>query len=241
MFETFLIKPLYNAFIYLIGVMPGGDVGLAIIVMTLIIRAVFYPAFAASIRTQMGMQAAQGEIDEINKKYKDNAEERARRTFELYKTKKIRPFAGFIALLVQLPIFIALYFALFREGLPHIAENLLYSFVHTPAQINLNFLVIVNLTSAHNIPLSLLVGALQFLVAYLSTARSKPSLNNLPKERQAAQKMQYNMMLYMFPALIAFITYTLPAAVGIYFTATNLVSIIQELLISRELNQKAQV
>jgi membrane protein insertase Oxa1/YidC/SpoIIIJ len=58
--------------------MPGGDVGLAIITLTILVRAVFYPAFAASIRTQMGMQAAQAELDEINKKYKDNAEERAR-------------------------------------------------------------------------------------------------------------------------------------------------------------------
>ncbi|TSC69134.1 MAG: preprotein translocase subunit YidC [Parcubacteria group bacterium Gr01-1014_56] len=238
MFETFLIKPLYNVFVYLIGVMPGGDVGLAIIAMTLIIRVLFYPAFAASIRTQMGMQAAQGELDEINKKYKDNAEERARKTFELYKTKKIRPFAGFIALLVQLPIFIALYFALFREALPHIAEELLYSFVQVPEQINLNFLLVVNLTASHNILLSLLVGILQFLVAYLSMARIKPSLGSLSPERQTAQKMQHNMMLYMFPALIAFIAYTLPAAVGIYFMATNLISIGQELLISRELKKK---
>ncbi len=53
MFGTILINPLYNAFIFLVGVMPGGDVGLAIIAMTLIVRAVFYPAFSASIRTQM--------------------------------------------------------------------------------------------------------------------------------------------------------------------------------------------
>src|SRR3989344_8300829 len=111
MFETFLIKPLYNAFIFLIGVMPYGDVGFAIIVMTIIIRVVFYPAFTASIRTQMGMQAVQGELDEINRVYKDNAEERAKRTMGLFKEKKIRPLAGFVAIIVQIPIFIALYYA----------------------------------------------------------------------------------------------------------------------------------
>ncbi len=105
MFETLLIKPLYNGFIYLIGVMPGGDVGLAIIALTLITRIVFYPAFAASIKTQMGMQAAQGEIDEINKKYKDDSEARARATMALYKEKDIHPFAGFLALAVQIPVF----------------------------------------------------------------------------------------------------------------------------------------
>src|SRR5882672_11872033 len=98
MFETLLIKPLYNAFIFLIGIMPAGDVGFAIIVMTLIVRAVFYPAFTASIRTQMGMQDAQAELDEINKKYKDNPDEKAKRTMELFKEKKIRPLAGFVAI-----------------------------------------------------------------------------------------------------------------------------------------------
>lgn len=240
MFETFLIKPLYNCFIYLIGVMPGGDVGFAIIALTLIVRAVFYPAFAASIRTQMGMQAAQLELDEINKKYKDNAEERAKQTLALYKEKKIRPFAGIVALLVQLPIFIALYYALFREGLPHIAENLLYSFVKVPQTVNVNFLGIVDLLHTHNIILSLIVGGLQYLVAYISVARIKNSATTIPKEKQAAQQMQQNMMLYMFPALMAFVAYSLPAAVGIYFTATNLVSIGQELLIRQQLNKKSR-
>ena len=65
MFRTYLIEPLYNMFIYLIGIMPGGDVGLAIIALTLMVRILFYPAFAASIRTQMGMQAIQSDVDEI--------------------------------------------------------------------------------------------------------------------------------------------------------------------------------
>jgi YidC/Oxa1 family membrane protein insertase len=234
MFETLLIKPLYNGFIYLIGV-TGGDVGLAIILLTILVRAIFYPAFAASIRTQMGMQAAQAELDEINKKYKDSAEDRARATMALYKEKKIRPFAGFVALLVQLPIFIGLYIALFKEGLPKIAENLLYPFVSVPGAVHTNFLGILDLVTAHNIPLALLVGILQYGVAYLSTARTKTALNALPKEKQAAQQMQQMMMLYMFPALMGFVSYSLPGAVGLYFATTNLISIGQELLIRHQL------
>jgi YidC/Oxa1 family membrane protein insertase len=237
MFESILIKPLYNGFIYLIDIMPHGDVGFAIITLTIIVRAVFYPAFAASIRTQMGMAAAQADLEEINKKYKDNSEERARQTLALYKDKKIRPFAGILALLVQLPIFIALYFALFREGLPHIAEHLLYSFVHVPQSINTNFLGLIDLLQPHTIILSILVGGLQYTVAYLSTARTKTSSSLVPKEKQAAQLMQQNMMLYMFPALMAFIAFTLPAAVGLYFVTSNTISIGQELLIKRQLRK----
>ncbi|MDO8518382.1 MAG: YidC/Oxa1 family membrane protein insertase [bacterium] len=239
MFETFLIKPLYNAFIYLIGVAPGGDVGFAIIVMTIIVRAVFYPAFTASIRTQMGMQAVQGEIDEINTKYKDNSDEKAKRTMQLFKDKKIRPFAGFIAILVQIPIFIALYYAFFREDLPRIATHLLYPFVSAPPVVNLEFLGFLNLLASHNIFLAAIVGGLQYLVVYVSLLRTKsgPQSTLAPKKAQA-QAMQQNMMLYFMPVLFAVITYSLPAAAGLYFGVGNLISLGQELLIRRQLITK---
>ncbi|HEV8677443.1 MAG TPA: YidC/Oxa1 family membrane protein insertase, partial [Candidatus Paceibacterota bacterium] len=68
MFQTLLTQPLYNGFIYLVGIMPGGDVGFAIIALTFIIRFLFYPVFASQIRTTMGMQAMQGELEEIKEK-----------------------------------------------------------------------------------------------------------------------------------------------------------------------------
>lgn len=238
MFETILIKPLYNAFIFLIGVMPAGDVGLAIIVMTIIVRAVFYPAFSASIRTQMGMAAIQGDLDEINKKYKDNPDEKAKRTMELFKEKKVRPFAGFVAILVQIPIFIALYYALIREGLPHVATRLLYSFVHVPAVVNLNFLGFLNLLAPHNIILALVVAALQYAVVRLSLMRTKKaSTTPLAPEKAQAQAMQQNLMLYAMPTLYIFIVYSFPAAAGLYFAVSNLFSLGQEFVIRRELQR----
>lgn len=241
MFETFLIKPLYNAFIFLIGVAPSGDVGLAIIIMTIIVRAVFYPAFTASIRTQMGMQAVQGEIDEINTKFKDNPDEKAKRTMQLFKDKKIRPFAGFVAILVQIPIFIALYYAFFREGLPHIATNLLYSFVPAPATVNVEFLGFLNLLSTHNVILAAVVGGLQYLVVHVSLLRTKsgPQATLAPQKAQA-QAMQQNMMLYFMPVLYAVITYSLPAAAGLYFGVGNLISLGQEFLIRHQLQQESR-
>ena len=225
-------------FIFLIGVMPAGDVGLAIIALTLMVRIVFYPAFTASIRTQMGMQAVQGELDEINKLYKDNAEERGRRTMALFKEHKVRPFASIVALLVQIPIFLALYFTFLREGLPNISTNLLYSFVHAPTTINIEFLGILNLLSAHVIPLAIIVGGLQYLVARYSLART-PNTGGA-KERTAAHHMQQRMMLYFLPAVIAVVSYTLPAAAGLYFAAGNIISLGQEWLIRRQMNVKTQ-
>lgn len=236
MFTTFLIQPIYNGFIYLIGVMPGGEVGLAIIALTLIIRAIFYPAFAASIRTQMGMQQVQGELDEINKKYKNDPNEKAARTMKLFQDNKVRPFSGFVALLVQIPVFIALYYAFFRQGLPKIDTALLYSFVHAPTAVNLTFLGFVNLMSAHNFVLAIIVAALQFFVAHFSLARAKGQ--KVSPEKAAAHRMQQQMMLYFLPALMGVVTFTLPAAVGLYFSTGNVVSLGQEWLIRKQLLAK---
>ncbi len=238
MFETYLTQPLYNGFIYLVGVMPGGDVGLAIIALTVIIRVVFYPFFAASIRTQMGMQAAQAELDEINKQYKENPAERAKHTMALFKKYKVRPFAGFLALLVQIPIFIALYFAFFHEGLPNVNTSLLYSFVPVPGLVNVEFLGFLDLLAPHNIILAALVAFSQYLVTHFSFARVKPNPNMTP-EKQSMHKMQRNMMLYFLPGLIGIISYTLPSAVGLYFLTGNLFSLAQEWIIARQMRAHA--
>jgi len=234
MFEEFLIKPLYNGFVFLIGIVPGGDVGLAIIALTLIVRIIFYPAFAASIRTQIAMAAIQPEIDEINRKYKDNTEERARRTMALFKEKKVRPLAGLLALLVQIPIFIALYFVFFREGLPTIDVALLYAFVTTPAMVQTNFLGFVDLLAINNIVLAAIVGTTQYLVTRLSFARM-PAKAGSP-EVEMAHKLQRSLMLYMLPGLMTVLAYFFPAGVGLYFLTGNVISIAQEFYIKRQNN-----
>ena len=230
MFQTFLITPLYNTFVFLIGV-THGSVGFAILLLTLLIRIIFYPAFSASIRTQMGMQSVQSELDEINRVYKDNAEERAKRTMLLFKEKKIRPFASFVALLVQLPVFFALYFAFFREGLPHIATALLYPFVSVPGAVDTTFFGI-DLLAKNNLILVVLVAATQYLAIRYSLTRTSAK----PKDpaAAAAHQVQRSMMLYGMPALLASVAYSFPGAVALYFTMSNCISIGQEWVIKHQ-------
>lgn len=236
MFEEFLIKPLYNGFIFLIDVVPGGDVGLAIIALTLIVRAIFYPAFAASIRTQIAMAAIQPELDEINRKYKDSAEERARRTMALFKEKKVRPLAGLLALLVQIPIFLALYFVFFREGLPNIDTDLLYSFVSIPTVVQTNFLGFIDLIATHNVILAALVGGTQYLVTKLSLSRTPPKATT--PEAEMAHTLQRSLMLYLLPGLMTALSFAFPAGVGLYFMTGNVISIAQEFYIKRQQSLK---
>jgi YidC/Oxa1 family membrane protein insertase len=235
MFQTIFVEPLYNIFIFLIGIMPGGDVGLAILALTLLVRLIFYPAFTAQIKTQMGMQAAQPELDEINKKYKDNAQERAKRTMEVFRKYNIRPFSSILAILIQIPILFALYIAFLREGLPNIDTNLLYSFVDVPEKVNTVFLGILDLLEPRVIVLAVIVGGLQYLAAYFTMARI-PSPTNTSPDKAAMHQMQRRMMLYFLPAVMVVASYTLPSAAGLYFAAGSVVSLLQEWVVRRHIS-----
>ncbi len=118
------------------------------------------------------------------------------------------------------------------------ASELLYPFVHVPAVVDITFFGLLQLMQPHNIALSIVVAGLQYGVAHLSMARTSAGAANLPKERQAAHRMQRSMMLYFLPVLMGVVSYSLPAAVGLYFAAGNLVSLGQELVIKRQLSRK---
>ena len=211
MFTTLLVQPIYNLFVFLLGLMPLGDAGLAIVAMTLIMRAVLYPIFTSSIRTQMGMAAMQPELDQVTERYKDDKEALTRERMALLKKYKVNPFAGFGALIIQLVVLIALYFALFREGFPVINQALLYTFVHAPAQVSTTFFGLIDLLSPHHIVLAVVVGATQYLAIRLTLRRTPTPAH---PDKQAAHRMQSGMMLYFMPLLMAAVSYTFPAAVG---------------------------
>ncbi len=233
MFQTFLVQPIYNLFVFLVGVVPHGDAGLAIISLTCLMRLVLYPVFTASIRTQMGMQAMQGDLDVLKEKHKDDKEAHAREQMALFKKHKVNPLAGFGALFIQLAVIIALYFALFREGFPVINPALLYAFVHMPDIVSTGFFGIIDLLTPKHIVLAVLVGATQYFAIRLTLGRTPPSAAG--GDKAAVARMQQQMMLYMMPAVMAVTSYYFAAAVGLYFVTSNLFSVGQEWIIRRRI------
>ena len=227
-FYAILYEPLFNALVVLYEYIPGKDFGIAVIVLTLIIRFLLYPLMMKSIKSQKVMAELQPKLKEIQDKYKDDKEKQTREMMELYKREKFNPFGGCLPLLVQLPILIALY-RVFWKGLADGAMVHLYSFIPNPGVIDPMFLGIINLSQPNWI-LAIIAGVAQF---FQTKTMSPQTPNNKNSQGQFANMMQ-KQMLYFFPLLTTIILLRMPAAIGLYWIVTALFSVWQQRLVFKK-------
>ncbi len=229
-YHTFFFDPLYNALIILFHLLPWADAGIIVILLTVLVRLVLYPLSKKAVVTQMKMSEIAPEIEEIKRKFKDKPDEQARQTLSLYRTKKINPFAGIAMIVIQIPLIFALYriFLHFSE----INTALLYSFVPTTTAINQVFLGLIDLGSK-SVPLALLAAASTFFQLYLSPTNAKPA----KKDQSVTESLTSNIqtqMKYVFPVMVFFISYTIPAVISLYWITTNSFTIAQEVVIKKK-------
>lgn len=230
-FNIVLYWPLFNALIWIYNHIPGQDFGIAIILLTILIRVILYPISVKALRSQKALQRLQPQMQEIQKKYKDDKEKQARETLELYKKENINPFSGLFLALVQLPILIALY-KVFWSGLNKEELIHLYSFVAVPLQINASFLSLVDL-SKPNITLAIIAGLLQFFQTKMLLPSKKEDKG---KQADMTIKMQ-KQMVYFLPIITIVILFKLPSALGLYWTMSGLFSIVQQYFALKEKQQ----
>lgn len=214
--------------------------GFAIILLTIIVKFILFPLTKKSIKSQILMKRIEPEMKQIKKDF-PNKEEQAKKTFELYKKYGVNPFSGCLVVLLQLPVIFALYYV-FYTGLD-LSTGPIYSFIQTPSIINNNFLGLLDIHSK-SIVLALLAGVSQFIQGYLATP-IKPKIevvknikNPEPKtfQEQMSDSMQMNIK-YFLPVFIAFIAYSISAAVALYWITSNIFTIAQEWYIRRQLNK----
>jgi len=233
--HTFFFDPVYNALVFFIDVLPGGDVGLAIIATTIVVKFVLLPLSIKAVKTQVVMQEIEPKLKKIKADIEDK-QEQAQAMLALYRESGVNPFASILLLLIQLPIIIALYLSVASGGgvpLPAINADLLYSFVSVPQDVLMIFMGMFDMTG-RSIILALLAGATQFL----HTNMSLPQLP--PRDPEAAPSMKddftRNMQLqmrYVLPIIITFFAYTISAAIALYFLVSNVTSIVQEFYIKK--------
>ena len=231
--NNFFYEPLYNGLIFLISVIPGGNVAIAIILLTIIVKLILYPLSQKSITTQAKMKSLEGEISSIKNKHKENKEAVARETMELYKKHSVNPFSGCLTIIIQLPIIIALYFVFFKGLTPE--DGVIYSFVHFPENINTFFLGFIDVTKK-SIVLAIFAGITQYIQTDLSLPKSSPVSSGKISFADEFSRSMNMQMRYFLPVLIIFVAYTTSAAVSLYFITSSLFMIGQEYLVKKKTN-----
>ncbi|MCK5211168.1 membrane protein insertase YidC, partial [Candidatus Parcubacteria bacterium] len=109
MFQTFFYQPVLNLLVFLYNIVPGNDLGIAIILLTVVIKLLLLPLSKKSIKSQKALQDLQPQTEELKKKFKDNKEAMSKAMLELYKKNKVNPFSSCLPLIVQLPFLFAVF------------------------------------------------------------------------------------------------------------------------------------
>jgi YidC/Oxa1 family membrane protein insertase len=240
-FFILFYQPLYNALVWLYEVLPVADIGIPIIVLTLVIKGILFPLTYKSLKSQRDLQVIQPMIKEIRDKYKDDKEKQAAELMKIYKDHKVNPLSSCLPLLIQLPIFFAL-FRVLRDGLSEINGEVLYGFVQNPETVNTVFLGIIDLGTI-SIPLAILAAAAQYFQAKQMVAR-RPA-PEVRKKKGAMDEdmtaMMNRMMIYFMPFITLSIGLTsLQGGVMLYWVVnTVLTFVLYEIFLNKKKETKA--
>lgn len=229
LFHTLLYVPVYNLLVFLVGVLPGDDLGLAVVGATLLVKILMMPLSLSAVRTTRGMQALQPALKEIEVQYKDDKEARARETFALYKQHNINPFASVFTLLLQFPILLALYFVVQSKSLRTIDSTLLYPFVHLPPHLTTQLLGLFAVAGP-SLVLALLATLTQLAQAwYAIPIPAKKPQSSMQDDFGRVMALQARAVI---PLVIGVVSYT-SGAIALYFITSNLIMLAQEFIARR--------
>ncbi|HEY0011038.1 MAG TPA: YidC/Oxa1 family membrane protein insertase [Candidatus Paceibacterota bacterium] len=232
-FHNFLYAPIYNLLVFLVGLVPGGDVGLAVIIATVIVKLIIMPLSLRAVRTQRQMKLIEPQLRALKETHKNDRERQAKEMLTLYREHNIRPFASILGILIQLPIIVALYFVFSREALLNIDPSLLYSFVGVPETISPLFLGTFVVTGS-SVILAVLAGLAQAAHARLSVpvpdAPAAGAVRSMGDDFGRIMAMQAR---YILPVIVVVIAYITSGAVALYFITSSLVGLLQEWVVRR--------
>ncbi len=235
-----IYRPLFNLMVFFYNVIPGHDIGIAIVALTIFMRLVLYPLNGKSIKSQRQLQEIQPKIKELQLKYKDDKEQQAKKLMELYQKNKINPLSGCLPLLLQFPILIALY-QVFMNGFKDESLTMLYSgYINNPGHLNAISLGFVDLAST-NAVLAVIAGALQFfqtkmLMSTKETEEEKKESGDMEDKNKMpdfAQTMN-KQMVYIMPVMTFIFALQFPSGLALYWAITTAFAIIQQYLIMKK-------
>ena len=216
-YNQYFYQPLLDLFHFIFNNIAFHDLGLAIVLLTIFIRLILFPLFYRGIKDQLLVKKIQPRIKEIQSKYKNDKAEQTKALMALYKEHKFNPFSGFLVLIVQLPILIAL-FQIFGKGLD---AGGIDSFL---------FLGLIDLRSPY-LFLTLITAVLQYFQMKMLTVLHKEKASEPADVMHSVGKT----MVYVSPVITFMILANLRAAMAVYWAVSTLFSIGQQQLVKKRL------
>jgi YidC/Oxa1 family membrane protein insertase len=224
-YHVVFYQPIFNLLVLLYDYIPGQDIGVAILFLTVIVKGALWPLSAKALKSQKALQDIQPKMEALKVEYKDNKEELGKAMMELYSKEKVNPASSCLPTLVQLPVFIAIYRSM-SHGLKSDGFDALYSFVPNPGTIDPNFLFgLVDLSQPVYV-LAVLAAVAQFFQAKMMVSKKQPQVKGSEDESTAA--IVNKQMTYMMPILTIIIGIRLPGGLMVYWLAMTLLTILQQ-------------
>ena len=206
-----LLVPTLNGFYRVIP-----NYGIAIILLTFLVRLIFWPLTRKSTEGMKKMQEIQPIIKELQKKFKDNPQKLQQETFAVYREHKVNPLSSCLPMLIQIPVFIALFYVLRNSVELRYAPFLWIADLSEPENLFAKVLPIpLNI-------LPILMAVTMALQSYLTPSAGDPR--------------QQRMMMVMMPLMMLFMFYSFPAALSLYWTVSQILAIVQMWMIHRKGN-----
>ena len=252
-FDLILINPLLNilVFFYLIlhSVAIPGALGFAIILLTIIIRMALWPLTSAQLKSSQKMAALKPHLDRIKADHGHDKVRHQQEVTKLYKEHGVNPLAGCLPLLLQIPVFIALYQVLLKivdfnktDFLASINDKLYFPVLHLekiPGTSFIGFNLSAKPSEWQQIGFLILLvppitGALQFIQSKMMApaATSKPAKTNEKQGLEDSMAQMQSQMILIMPLMIAFFSYGFPVGLSLYWNTFTIIGIIQQYKIS---------
>ncbi|MDO8435745.1 MAG: YidC/Oxa1 family membrane protein insertase [bacterium] len=238
-FTTIFYQPIFNLLIWLYNVIPGNDIGVAIVALTVIIKVLLYPLSWKSIQSQRALTQLQPKIEALKKEVGSDKERLTKEMMELYKREKVNPFSSCLPLLLQLPFLFAVY-QVFQRGLKSESLDLLYGFVQNPGTINPISFGLVDLAKPV-IVFAILAGAAQYFQAKQLMHKKPPKeVADKPAAKDEGMAAMMNkQMLYFMPIFTVIIGLKLPGGLSLYWFVMTLLSLLQQVIVLRKKKETA--
>jgi YidC/Oxa1 family membrane protein insertase len=224
--DIVLLQPLINVLIALSHYLFS-NFGITIILLTLVIRFILMPLTMKQLRASKKMQDLQPQLQELQKKYAKDRQKLAQEQMKLYKESGVNAAGCAIPMIIQFPIWIALYQAIILalavnpEALLNLSRYL-YSWAVPLAQLPLNNNFLGMDLAGPNAILAILVGVTMWIQQKMVT----------PQNQDPAQAQQAQMMLWMMPIIFTFFSLSFPAGLAIYWLVSNIFSIVVQYFVT---------